>query len=277
MNLQALLTVLAIVAVAFAGCSGKGGGESGDQTSSSSSSSGSATSSATSTSTSSMSTSTGQNQTGNATNHPPTATVIAAPTNGSAPLNVSFNLTGSDPDGHAINWILNLGDNATLNGTLLPANVTHNYTAAGNYSTRFTVRDSANATVNVTVNITVTAGGSGGGGGPVSLNGAVTTSCPLCQEEGSGVSVSLRANHKGDDATWFTLPATYAGRPFATTETEDLDSDVEFLATCTAGAASLGFFHGVDVHEKGVVPAGAGCAVLWTWYPGPSTLTLAIL
>ena len=97
----------------------------------------------------------------------PVANLTADTLNGTAPLNVTFAVDGSDPDGGALDWILTFG-NTTLgtgNGTTLPANVTHSFTEAGNFTVVLTVTDGAgNATANVTV--VVLAGTPAGPAGP---------------------------------------------------------------------------------------------------------------
>lgn len=60
-----------------------------------------------------------------ATNHPPTVNITAAPANGTAPLNVTFQLTGSDADNDTLVWVLMLPSETIANGTGLPANHTH--------------------------------------------------------------------------------------------------------------------------------------------------------
>jgi PKD domain-containing protein len=92
---------------------------------------------------------------GSDANHPPSAGLTAAPVNGSAPLNVTFSLSGSDADSDPLNWTLSFGDGNSTNGTSLPATVVHQYSLAGNFSVVLRVGDgrggqsSANATVQV--------------------------------------------------------------------------------------------------------------------------------
>jgi len=85
----------------------------------------------------------------------PTANLTVAPHNGTAPLNVTFSAGGSDPDGGNLTFTLSFGDgSAAMNGTSLPANVTHAYAKAGNFTAQLVVSDgsaSANATVLVRV------------------------------------------------------------------------------------------------------------------------------
>jgi len=90
-----------------------------------------------------------------AVNHAPTANLTATVGNGTAALNVTFTLRGTDPDGDALTWALNFGEpaNATAganatraHGTSLPANVTHAYKAGGRLNATLTVSDGHNAT-----------------------------------------------------------------------------------------------------------------------------------
>ncbi len=88
-----------------------------------------------------------ENVTENATaNRAPTANLTADLTDGTAPLNVTFTLSGSDADGDNLTWTLSFGDGEATNGTTLPANVTHSFTAAGNYTVTLAVSDGTNTT-----------------------------------------------------------------------------------------------------------------------------------
>jgi PKD repeat protein len=98
----------------------------------------------------------GNNTTSPAANTPPTANVTASPHNGSAPLNVTFELAGADADGDALNWTLDLGDGNQTNGTELPATYEHSYNASGNFTATLTVSDGATAATD-SVNVTVEA------------------------------------------------------------------------------------------------------------------------
>lgn len=84
-----------------------------------------------------------------AVNLPPMATLTASHLNGTAPLNVTFNMTGSDPDADNLTWTLDAdGDNVTeAEGTTLPANFTYTYTTNGTFNATFAVSDGANTTV----------------------------------------------------------------------------------------------------------------------------------
>ena len=109
-----------------------------------------------------------------ASNRPPVAVASASPTNGVAPLTVTFSSAGSyDPDGTTLtyNWVFGDGSTSTA------ANPSHTYQGASNYTARLTVSDSTNAASSGAVTITVAESGSG----LVAAYGF---------EEGSGSSVS---------------------------------------------------------------------------------------
>lgn len=76
-------------------------------------------------------------------NQPPVAELAADTTSGTVPLNVTFSLGGSDPDGDALDWTLDADGDGTAeeNGTGLPATFKFTYTAAGNFTANFTVTD----------------------------------------------------------------------------------------------------------------------------------------
>lgn len=89
-------------------------------------------------------------------NAPPTASLAANRTNGSAPLSVTFSLGGDDPDGDDLTWTLDAdGDGASdSNGTMLPAELSFLFNETGNYTATLSVTD-GNATANATVDVAV--------------------------------------------------------------------------------------------------------------------------
>lgn len=137
MGRKPLLAAFLLAALALAGCSGGGGDDDGGGATLSTSASG--TSSATNTT---------------APNRPPTAT-LSASVNGTA---AAFNLTGSDPDGDALDWTLAFGDGNSTTGTGLPANATHDYGAGGNFTANLTVSD-GKASFSTQIGLVATAGG----------------------------------------------------------------------------------------------------------------------
>jgi hypothetical protein len=137
MRVSALLASLVLVALLFAGCSGKGGDDGGSV-----STSGSATASKSASTTPSSTNSSGAPH----ANQAPTGSVAVSVPGGAAPLNVTFALEGQDPDGDVLNWTLAFGDGAQANGTTLPSNVTHRFEVAGAYNATFTLDDGANQT-----------------------------------------------------------------------------------------------------------------------------------
>ena len=74
-----------------------------------------------------------------APNAAPTATLEASASNGTAPLNVTFTLGGSDPDGDNLTWSLTVG-NDTWDGDVLPATINATL-EAGNHTATLTVSD----------------------------------------------------------------------------------------------------------------------------------------
>ncbi len=90
---------------------------------------------------------------GQDTNRPPVATVAMVPQSGDAPLNVSFDATGSsDPDGAIVAWNWDFGDGASGTGAVL----SHTYVAPGVYAVVLTVTDDLGATGSATRGLTVT-------------------------------------------------------------------------------------------------------------------------
>jgi len=94
-------------------------------------------------------------------NQHPDASFTATPTNGTAPLAVSFNASAStDPDGSITSYAWNYGDGVTGSGITS----SHTYNAAGTYTAMLTVTDNQGAVGTAVEIITV----SGGGGGDTS-------------------------------------------------------------------------------------------------------------
>jgi glucose/arabinose dehydrogenase/PKD repeat protein len=85
-------------------------------------------------------------------NQPPTVVTSAQPTEGPAPLTVTFSSAGtSDPEGDPLTYSWAFGDNTTST----QANPVHTYTAKGPYSARLTVSDGSNTTLGAPITILV--------------------------------------------------------------------------------------------------------------------------
>jgi PKD repeat protein len=88
-----------------------------------------------------------------APNLPPTASLIATPASGTAPLSVSLNASGSqDPDGQIASYSWVFGDGSTAAGTA--SIISHTYTSPGSYTARVTATDNRGATSSATASIT---------------------------------------------------------------------------------------------------------------------------
>ncbi len=98
-----------------------------------------------------------------APNTPPTANLSSDAPNGTAPLNVTFTVNGTDVDGDNLTWTLDADGDGTAdyNGTELPSEVVHEYLDAGNYTAFLNVTDGENfTTANLTIVVEVPASGS---------------------------------------------------------------------------------------------------------------------
>ena len=85
-------------------------------------------------------------------NEPPVAAFSATPTEGSAPLSVTFDASDShDPDGILRSYRWSFGDGLSGTGEL----ITHVYATAGDYSARLTVEDLRHATDTASTEIAV--------------------------------------------------------------------------------------------------------------------------
>ena len=110
-----------------------------------------------------------------AANEAPTATLTATPVNGTAPLNVTFDIGGTDADSDNLTWSLTLDNDTLGDGTGVPAQVNHTFSEAGNFTVFLTVSDgTSNATANVTVYVTA---GAEKGGVPIE-----DTLCPTFED-----------------------------------------------------------------------------------------------
>ena len=266
MRLTAILALLTLTCLVFAGCASKGNGD--GSVSSTSSSGPSSTTSKTSNGSSSSSSSSSKapgnqtgNQTGNATNHAPLANLTAVPMNGTAPLNVTFSVSGSDPDGDTLTWALTFGDGAQLNGTTLPSNASHTYANAGNLTARLTVSDSRGltATANVTLNIGAASVGPTGPHQAVDLAWKVGGGFAGFPQEYGGCADGQGAGNTMDS---FMLDQSTVGRPFTATVTDaasgaDIQDWTIIFSEPDCSADLKDFSADGAAPITGVVPAGA--------------------
>jgi PKD repeat protein len=74
-------------------------------------------------------------------NHPPTASPVATPNNGTAPLTVVFASNAADADNDSLTYVWDFGDAASSDNTSTEANPTHVYHREGNYIAKLTVSD----------------------------------------------------------------------------------------------------------------------------------------
>jgi hypothetical protein len=84
-------------------------------------------------------------------NRPPVSAFTATPLTGTAPLEVSFASSASDPDGTVVSQLWGFGDGATATS----ASTSHSY-AAGAYTAKLTVSDNSGESVESTQGITAT-------------------------------------------------------------------------------------------------------------------------
>lgn len=285
MRILAVLAVALLSTAVLAGCSDD---SNGDEPSSSTSSTSRSTTSATASSSSRSSTTSSSSTSTAPANSPPSGSISAVAGSGALPVRVNFTLSGSDPDGDVIVWDLAFGDSAAANGTVLPATVAHNYTAAGNYTAVFTITDGKeSATYDVAV--AVTAGGSAGFTAVFSeaqsapSNPAMSAGDPSVGFAGAIACAGFHAGMSGIDCVFFELDPALEGHAY--TITSDVgDPDFEFWGTCSIDPTGLpDTIFAIDGAvtegpEAGIMPAGVGCAVIWNKLgPDTPTHTLTII
>ncbi|MBI1923521.1 PKD domain-containing protein [Candidatus Poribacteria bacterium] len=84
-------------------------------------------------------------------NQPPTLSISATPTSGTAPLAVTFTATASDADGTITSYAWDFGDSTSST----EQNPTHTYDKAGAYTAKVTVSDNGGAKATAEIGITV--------------------------------------------------------------------------------------------------------------------------
>jgi PKD repeat protein len=106
-------------------------------------------------------------------NQPPVAVASGAPTNGPAPLAVSFSSAGSyDPEGAALSYAWTFGDGTTSTA----ANPSHTYQNPGSYSAQLSVSDGTSTTTSTSITINLTIAGTNQP--PVAVASATPTAGP---------------------------------------------------------------------------------------------------
>ncbi|MEK6975047.1 MAG: PKD domain-containing protein [Candidatus Thermoplasmatota archaeon] len=267
--MRAILAVLVLVVVAFAGCAADPKNDKEADPTASGTETGSGTKSGTSSSTKSSSGSTSQSGTGfPSANHAPAATLTANRTAGTAPLSVNFTLGGTDADNDSLSWTLSFGDgSANATGSTLPSTVVHAFAAAGNYTVLLTVRDArSNDTANVTVRATAASGS--GGGEPIHREGSVTALCVHCAGIGPSGCISMAIGESGLDCYMADLPAEAVGR-VATLASSNGFINYGFYDECSASGTLLEGSADNDSPFVTTVPAGATCVAFFEYLDFP--------
>ena len=101
----------------------------------------------------------------------PIPELIADPSSGVAPLTVTFTVDASDQDSSITSFELDVDDDGVFEYTSdSPTDFVHEYTAAGPYTARLLVTDSAGGSASVTADILVTPDISGPPHAPINLN-----------------------------------------------------------------------------------------------------------
>jgi glucose/arabinose dehydrogenase len=224
-------------------------------------------------------------------NGTPTASLLAAPTSGSAPLAVSFDGRGStDPNGDSLTYLWDFGDGATAETTT--PTTSHTYTATGAYTASLRVRDpggltSAPATVGIGVGntpptptmVSPAPGATFAVGQTITLQGSATDA-----QDGPLPSSALRwevlRHHGSHNHPWFSgIGTTFT---FAAPAPEDLaatgNSFLEVRLTATdSGGLSTTLSRMVQPRKVSITlatqPSGLNLQVNGATVRGPTTIT----
>lgn len=248
---------LLLASVAFAGCSDDSADADPTETTTSTGTAGTTTETNTTTEAAGPGESDDGNETGDV-NSPPTATLAASNQNGTAPLDVTFQLGGADEDGDSLAWTLDLdGDGAADEvGDVLPTTVNATY-EAGTHNITLTVTDGrANTTANLTIEVVEAT--EEPAGPAQTASGTILTSPYGCLQN---------AYLNGPVAPYFVTfdiePASY-GLPFLATFETTVPS-IENVAQFWVGTGTVaGTFTSDGGAVEGVVPEGAESVYLAT-------------
>jgi hypothetical protein len=284
---KAVAALMLLLALMLAGCSGKGNSPS--STSSSTPASGSATAhtpgatpAPSSSATSSPTTSPSSSSPPPHTNHAPVVRAFSASRANATTLRFTFAMNGSDPDGDTLTWSLDPTGNGTraAAGSQLPATAVFTYAAVGNYTATFAVSDGAlTATQTLRVNATLN-------GTAVLFTFSAATTAPAnplmlnlpTGSQGAEACAGFQAQMSGEDCVYTPLAATLVGHPFVATSSAGTAA-LEFWDGCGGGAKNkaVGNQFVTGSTQRGTVPAGARCAILWEGGAGKTgTLTLVV-
>lgn len=131
-------------------------------------------------------------------NLPPEAHLTATPTQGEAPLEITFDISGSsDPDGSLVSFQLSFGDGQSTSGSDMNTLIHHTYTSAGTYTAQLMVTDDKGENDVSSVQISVSTVPTADSTPPSFLNetpgdGATADSGPI--------SIEIRDDDSGVDA-----------------------------------------------------------------------------
>ncbi len=220
-------------------------------------------------------------------NVPPTAVIGASPTEGIAPLSVSFSGTGTDTDGTVTNYTWNFGDGSSAN----VQNPSHIYISAGTYTATLTVTDNGGATGSATKQIVVSAPNKAPTASitasPTSGTVPLTVSFTATASDSDGSIVSYSWNFGDGSISSSTNPShTYsAAGTYTATLTVTDNGGAQTSATKTISVASLSTTQDSDndglpdvleiqygLNPNSVDSDGDGISDFIEWGPGSAPL-----
>ncbi|MCA1819525.1 MAG: PKD domain-containing protein [Thermoplasmatota archaeon] len=172
---------------------------------------------------------------GGSGNRAPTGSVVADIPQGAIPVNVTFSLKGSDPDGDAITWNLDWdGDGKTdATGKVLPDSAKHSYTAVGSYKGTFAISDAKGASNSYPFTVNATAAAAAAGPIQTVDGGYVAGLASGCAANAFINGLPADVDHVG-----FDLDVATIGKPYTITFTTSAPA-ANYLIQFWAGTNSV--------------------------------------
>ncbi len=194
----------------------------------------------------------------NQANTAPVASLVASAVNGTAPLNVTFTLDGSDADGDNLTWTFSVNGTEIETGDVLPADVSYVF-GEGNHTVTLTVNDGVAGNETLHTIVAADAVTPPPTGPIVDFTGTWTSNGPVECVYG------FLADLEGVTFAQTSLPAEASGMPF----TADFEGAVPGAYYGISWFSSAGWMSDSEADPvlgtsiSGAIPGGATTAYFW--------------